>query len=238
MSHNEEIALEKPSTVIPQYLSKTYWWAYLHPVGVWLFERPWLVNLILFGNYRRLGRMALQHLEDDPGDTLQIACVYGTLSLRIAALQKRLKYRFDVIDVAPIQLRNLQSKLDESVDVGLHLQDSTRLDFESNRYRNSLLFFLLHEQPAAERARTIAEAIRVTQPGGNVIIVDYAKPSRWSPLRYLLPLLLGPLEPFALDLWRHPLTRWLPEDVEIAGVETQYFFGGLYQKTIVKLAGT
>ena len=30
---------------IPDYLSETYWWAYLHPRAVRVFEREWLVNL-------------------------------------------------------------------------------------------------------------------------------------------------------------------------------------------------
>ena len=45
-----------------------------------------------------------------------------------------------------------------------------------------LLFFLLHEQPADVRRKTIAEALRVTKPGGKLIFVDYHKPVTASPL--------------------------------------------------------
>jgi ubiquinone/menaquinone biosynthesis C-methylase UbiE len=236
MSHNE-IAVKETSTVIPQYLSNTYWWAYLHPTGVRLFERPWLVNLILFGNYHRLSRAAVDELRDSPGDTLQVACVYGSLSLRIARLQASLGHRLDVVDVAPIQLNNLQQKLEPDHEVGLHLFDSTRMGFDSDSYRNTLVFFLLHEQPALQRAQTLAEAIRVTRPGGKIVIVDYARPKRWSPLRYLLPLILRRLEPFAMDLWDQPVTAWLPGDAEIGQIETRRYFAGLYQKTIITLQG-
>jgi hypothetical protein len=47
---------------IPVYLKTHYWWAYIHPVGVRLFERQWLVNLILWGNYTRLSDAALIEL--------------------------------------------------------------------------------------------------------------------------------------------------------------------------------
>mgnify|MGYP003377932080 CR=1 FL=1 len=47
---------------IPDYLQRVYWWAYLHPRAVFLFEREWLVNLILWGNYQRLCDEALQEL--------------------------------------------------------------------------------------------------------------------------------------------------------------------------------
>ena len=33
---------------IPYYLSAHYWWAYVHPRAVKVFERQWLVNLILW----------------------------------------------------------------------------------------------------------------------------------------------------------------------------------------------
>src|SRR5215472_10866386 len=70
---------------IPPYLVDTYWWAYVHPRAVRFFERQWLVNLILWGNYRRLRDAALDELgEALPGDTLQVACVYGDLTDRLS----------------------------------------------------------------------------------------------------------------------------------------------------------
>src|SRR4029450_13129871 len=39
---------------VPRYLQQVYWWAYVHPNAVHVFEREWLVNAILFGNYGRL----------------------------------------------------------------------------------------------------------------------------------------------------------------------------------------
>ena len=36
-----------PVPDIPDYLHDTYWWAYLHPKSIWIFEREWVVNLIL-----------------------------------------------------------------------------------------------------------------------------------------------------------------------------------------------
>src|SRR5262245_25812326 len=58
---------------VPHYLSAHYWWAYVHPNAVKVFERQWLVNLILWGNYRRLCDAALTELSTDlTGDTLQV----------------------------------------------------------------------------------------------------------------------------------------------------------------------
>jgi hypothetical protein len=63
---------------IPRYLEQVYWWAYVHPNAVQCFEREWLVNLILFGNYGRLRDAALADLgETVTGRTQQVACAYG-----------------------------------------------------------------------------------------------------------------------------------------------------------------
>src|SRR5580704_17301017 len=62
---------------IPYYLTKHYRWAYVHPTAVKFFERQWLINLILWGNYARLRDSAVAELvEDLSGKTLQVACVY------------------------------------------------------------------------------------------------------------------------------------------------------------------
>ena len=99
---------------VPGYLLQTYWWAYVHPRAVRLFEREWLVNLILWGNFGRLRDAALDALGQQlDGSTLQIACVYGDLTVRVAARVAR-GARLDVLDVLPIQLDNLASTRGEA----------------------------------------------------------------------------------------------------------------------------
>eukprot|EP01083_Nonionella_stella_P297044 1008991_1 len=40
--------------LIPYYLSETYWWAYINPNAVKFWERQWLVDAILWGNFNTL----------------------------------------------------------------------------------------------------------------------------------------------------------------------------------------
>ena len=127
---------------VPGYLSDVYWWAYVHPRAVRLFEREWLVNLILWGNFARLRDAAIDALGAMEGRTLQIACVYGDLTLR---LSQAAKGSLDVVDVLPVQLDNLTRKLPRDTRVGLYQGDSSRLAFPSASYDQALLFFLLHE---------------------------------------------------------------------------------------------
>jgi ubiquinone/menaquinone biosynthesis C-methylase UbiE len=228
-------ALVMPGQVaLPAYLQETYWWAYLHPTAVKLFERQWLVNLILWGNFVRLRDAALDELGATiDGRVLQVACVYGDFSQSIA---RRLapSASLDIVDVAPVQLDNVRAKLDGHPQVALHLQDSARLHFAEASFDQVVLFFLLHEQPAAVRRQTVAEALRVLRPGGKLVIVDYHGPSMMNPLRYVMTGVLGALEPFAKDLWRSEIADCLPEGWQPASLEKETSFGGLYQKVVIR----
>ena len=215
---------------IPAYLAQTYWWAYVHPNAVKLFERQWLVNLILWGNFSRLREAALEALgERLEGRTLQIACVYGDLTPRLSTRIAN-GGRLDVVDVLPVQLENLARKLPRDTQVGLIQGDSAALELPSAGYDRALLFFLLHEQPQEVRRKTVAEALRVVKPGGRVVIVDYHRPSLSNPLYLPMVGILRTLEPFAMDLWRHEIAEWLPADAPVEKLEKETTFGGLYQR--------
>lgn len=218
---------------VPLYLSETYWWAYVHPRAIHLFERQWVVNLILWGNFALLRDAALDALGlDSPGRTLQVACVYGDLT---AKLLKRAVpgSQLDVIDVLPLQLSNLARKLPSKSAANLIHCDSTTMEFESGSYDRALLFFLLHEQPEEVRRATLAQTLRVVRPGGRIVIVDYHRPSLVNPLYLPMAGILHTLEPYALDLWRREITAWFPESVKAAEVRKTTSFGGLYQMLVI-----
>ena len=224
----------QPSVAVPDYLEETYWWAYVHPNAVKLFERQWLVNVILWGNFARLRDAALDALGASlPGRTLQVACVYGDFTRRVA---ERLadEATLDVVDVLPIQLANLGRKLDGDARVALLQRDASQLGFANGTYDRAVLFFLLHEMPLEVRRRTLAEAIRVVKPGGRLVIVDYHRPESWHPLRGVMRWILRTFEPFAMDLWAHPVEEWLPPDVGSICKATCY--GGLYQQLVIERA--
>jgi ubiquinone/menaquinone biosynthesis C-methylase UbiE len=220
---------------IPSYLEENYWWAYVHPKAVAFFERQWLVNLILWGNFARLRDAALDALGASIGGrTLQIACVYGDFSARLA---RRIPEgsSLDIVDVLSIQLENVRRKLPASAPVRVFQCDSTALEFADASYDQAVLFFLLHEQPAPIRRQTLREALRVLKSGGKLVIVDYHRPSPLHPSRYLFRPILRRLEPFALDLWRHGIETWLPEGFAPAELVKETLFGGLYQRVVIRV---
>jgi ubiquinone/menaquinone biosynthesis C-methylase UbiE len=218
---------------IPRYLEETYWWAYVHPKAVTIFEKQWIVNLILLGNFARLRDAALNELgQEIHGRILQIACVYGDFSVKLA---ERLtgEGSLDIVDVLPVQLENARRKIPKTASVQILQRDSARLNFPDSCYDKTILFFLLHEMPPATREKTLREAYRVLKPGGKLVITEYHQPASLNPLRYLYPLMFSLLEPFALDTWNKNFSEWFQKEFNPAKIRKEIFFGGLYQKIVI-----
>jgi ubiquinone/menaquinone biosynthesis C-methylase UbiE len=230
------LAAVQAPPAIPEYLQDTYWWAYLHPKALHFFEREWVVNLILWGNMRKLTRAVLDEMKIQPNSrVLQVACVYGEFSSLLAGHLAANGSQLDLVDVAPIQLENAREKLAAHRNVRYHHQDSSDLRLAADSYDQTVVFFLLHEQTEEVRRKTIAEAIRVTRPGGKVIFVDYHGPRRSNPFRYVMKPVLTWLEPFAMDLWRQELPAFMPADLRPEQLQSEFYFGGLYQKVVLSV---
>lgn len=219
---------------VPEYLRTNYWWAYIHPKAVRFFERQWMVNLILWGNYNRLRSSVLEQFgRPITGNTLQIACAYGDITpLMVERMNSTA--RLDVVDILPVQLGNLAAKLGPNPQVNLHCMDSTDLAFADARFDQVLSFFLLHEQPADVRRKTLTEAVRVLKPGGRLIVLDYSTPRWWNPMRYFWKPVLKRLEPFARDLFDQGLMAWLPKQPDLSVMQNQSSFGGLFQLVVME----
>jgi len=243
--HESPSSLSASGPSIPDYLQQAYWWAYVNPNAVRLLDREYLVNLVLWGNAKKLRDAALDALSDNQADalihgrTLQVACVYGSFTEH---LSKRLApdATLDVIDVVPSQLENLQKKLSRSdaadaSSVTLSRCDATALSFEDDSFDQVVFFFLLHEMPHGVRMQALKEGRRVVKPGGKMVFVDFHRPaSPWY--RFLMSLPFHTYEPFAMDMWNHEIQNWLPKDLPHSaddGIRKNLYCDGCYQKVVV-----
>ena len=108
-------------------------------------QRDWLIDLILFGNYRKLGDAALAAFGGDlSGKMLKISCCYApfdTAADRTESLPSAVRSTSWTSCRRISRLSNPQ--LAEDAPVTLHLMDSCRLDFDDGAFDRTLLFFLV-----------------------------------------------------------------------------------------------
>jgi ubiquinone/menaquinone biosynthesis C-methylase UbiE len=219
---------------LPPYLVEHYDWAYLWPISVWFFDHQPIINAILFGNYRRIMNETLRLMDPAAaGKTLQIAAVYGELTPAIAKEVDDLH----LIDAARVQLRAARRKLHA---IGKHAtltrMVAESLDYADKTFDTAVLFFLLHELPAASRRAALREAIRVLKPGGQLLISEYGEHGRTHWLHRFPPLraVLTWAEPFLDGFWKENLSDVLHECAKQAGrgIELEAgsdIFGGFYR---------
>ncbi len=212
---------------IPDYLQKTYRWAYLDARNASYLDHEVVVKTILWRQHRRLEQAAFAEIE--PGQhVLQSACVYGNFS---QALAEHIgpEGRLEVVDVAEVQVRNCRRKLAAYKNASVRHQDVLHLRGESVDV--VCCYFLMHELPDGYKHGVAATLLNCVRPGGKVVFVDYHKPHWAHPLKIVTSLIFDSLEPYAKGLWRK-------EIAEFAGTDTRFtwrketYFGGLYQKVV------
>ncbi|MEO8333030.1 MAG: methyltransferase domain-containing protein [Gallionella sp.] len=221
---------------VPEYLARYYWWAYLWRGGIWFFDHQPIINAILFGQYDRLLKRTLAHVETrHDARLLQLTCVYGKLT---PALLSRTGNEFHLCDIATGQLRLARRKT-RAVAERCHL---ARMNAESLGYRDDafdqvIVFFLFHEMPAEARQRTYAEIARVVRPGGSILITEYAATPHHHWLYHLMPFrrLLGRLEPFLPGFWQEDVAASLCDELRlnckpvVGEPIVEYCFAGFYR---------
>lgn len=223
-------ALAACEPAVPSYMHEVYNWAYLSPIGQWVFDRPMSVNTILWGNADRLIRSVEEELSEGQ-QVLQAACVYGDFSARMA---NRLgpEGRLDVIDIAPNQVRQTRVKLAGHPQAGVRIADARAPGVRDLDV--AICFFLLHEVPADYKPAIVNALFDSVRPGGKVVFVDYHRMAAWHPLRPIMWSVYRLLEPFAQELvdGAIPALAGARDDVEWGPKQT--FFGGLYQKIVAR----
>ncbi len=214
---------------VPAYLQDVYHWAYLNPRNVRLLDREIVVSVILWGNHRRLQRLAFEEIA--PGQrVLQPAAVYGDFSPNLARHIGR-SGRLDVIDVARIQTASCRRKLRGFSQARVYRADAAKISRGS--YDAVCCYFLLHELPLDYKHRVVDSLLRRVVVGGKVIFVDYHRPHWAHPLKPITSLVFDTLEPFAKDLWRHEI-RDLAARADRFSWRKTTIFGGLFQKVVAE----
>lgn len=222
-----QAAVLRSAPVIPDYLYKTYYWAYLNPRNVKLLDRDWVVRTILWQQHRRLTRAATDEIE--PGQkVMQTACVYGDFS-RVLAGHIGPAGCLEIFDVADVQVRHCRGKLAEYKNASVRHQDILHVRNES--YDVVCCYFLMHEMPDEYRRGVALALLEAVRPGGKLVFVDYHKPHWAHPLKLITSIVFDTLEPYAKGLWREELASFAGNDARFEW-RKEVYFGKLFQKVV------
>ena len=214
---------------LPAYLEDNYWWAYLRPASLMVFDHSLVVSAILWGNYTRLKRAAIAEIR--PGQkVLQAACVYGDLSPSLAGAVGH-DGRLEVIDIAPLQVENCRRKLSDFPQARARLADAAAPG--GGPYDVVCCFFLLHELPDAHKRAVVDGLLDSVTPGGKVVFIDYHDAHPLHPLKPITNLVFRLLEPFAKSLCKHEIAEFANDAGEFSW-RKQTCFGGLFQKVVAE----
>lgn len=212
---------------LPDYLVRTYWWAYLTPASLHLFDNWLFLTCLLWGNLPRLVRAACTEFE--PGQSvLQAANAYGNLATELARTVGPAG-RLDLVDIAPLQVDHVNRKLAPYPHAAARVGDAARPG--PGRYDGVCCFFLLHEIPDAEKRAVVDALLKKVEPGDKVVFIDYHRTAWWHPLRAPMGLVFRTLEPFANSLIGSEIQHFA-SDADRFQWSKETFFGGLYQKVV------
>jgi len=228
---------------LPEYLAEHYWWAYLSPKGVGFFDRPFIVNRILWGQYHKIAQDAVDlfssenELVNTKEKVAGISCAYGEFFPKLAAHDN--VEQLYLFDIAPIQLTQIQKKTPAQVlndKCQLFLSNAEQISIANQCVDSSVLFFLLHELPVFSRANVLSETIRITKPGGRIIIADYAEnqDKHFFNRIKVFNSVFEKLEPFLGDFWRCNIIDELSKQAQRHGrkikvTSERYYFNRFYR---------
>lgn len=210
----------------PLYLRALYPLLY-HNKKVYRFlDDDRIQSILSLGFRKKIITDILENIKTN-SNVLQIGATFGTQMQKTA--DKIGRYGSYVIsDVLPEQLERAKGQLiDKKITFELH---DGRKPF-SDKYDTVICFMLLHELPEASRRKVINNALDAVQNGGQVIFVDYNKPSDWNPLRFILKPFNRLFFPFIEKLWETPIKSYARQNTHFLW-DKKVYAGRMFQKII------
>lgn len=133
---------------------------------------------------RRLVRDTLTGL--GARSVLDVCCGTG----RQTVLLRRAGFHAIGIDASPAMLAVARKTAGKEKDGGAPFarMDARKMAFAGGTFDAACITLALHENAEADRLAMVREMVRVTRPGGHVLLVDYAAPPPGGNMGLLVPL--------------------------------------------------
>jgi len=153
---------------------------------------------------------------------LDIGCGTGRSLAQIATAHPRLP--LTGLDISPYYLHEARSVLDDVSDVSLIAENAEDMPFRDGYFAIATSVFLFHELPRTVRRGVLAEAHRVLQPGGLLVVADSAQLAESGSLAFFLGRFARNFhEPFYREYVEDDLAEALAEvGFEVEAVEPHF----------------
>lgn len=112
------------------------------------------------------------------------------------------------IDISEAMLRIARRK-NRLAKVSFENADAAQLPFADGSFNVSCVSFALHEMPPSIRERVMREMVRVTGPGGAVLVADYGLPTNRAGRALVYALIRLFESPYYPEFVRSDLKAWL-----------------------------
>lgn len=220
--------------LIPPYQQEFYSWLYESKRLTKLLDRPWLLNLLTFGNSRRLADMCLEEIAPHQR-VLQMGVSFGDQLGRMA--DKLGVYgRLDVVDVSLTQLRHVRNKY-RFLHPSMNFINRDALEPFAEKYDVIVCYMLLHELPLPAKSKLINLILSSLSPEGKAVFIDYNHAAWWHPLRWLSKMFNRLYQPFAERMSQTEIKDFAL-DKQLYDWRKTTAFGKMYQKlTAVRRKG-
>lgn len=166
-----------------------------------LFDKDWFLQIITFGNRKKLIQALLREIEQNQ-TVLQVGATFGS---QIEKVAKKVGYygNYDLIEVSQKQFDRAIDKY-KGIQHNMNFSNQNGLAKIEKKYDVSISFMMLHELPPFTRREMINQIISTTKESGRAIFVDYHKPKN-TVLRWLFKIFNRVYQPFVENFWEEDI---------------------------------
>jgi ubiquinone/menaquinone biosynthesis C-methylase UbiE len=166
----------------------------------WASSYDFLVNVLTFGQARRLRIMTIDNANLKPGEAvLDVGC--GTGGVTIPAKQRvGTDGQAAGIDPAPEMITVAKQKAHQKgLEIDFRVGVIEALPFPDNSFDAVTSSLMMHHLPEHLQVKGVAEIYRVLRPGGRLVIADMIRPRSSPGLGALIMILIHHGWPFDGD---------------------------------------